>query len=96
MRQLLTGKMLKVDPTNSTALSGLITMYSKRQEFDKAHARIDQVLSSKPEQCLAALFESLVFSYQRNAQATEVELRKRIELDLELHSRLPRFRNSLH
>ena len=72
---------LKVDSVNFAALNGLLTLYSQRQEFDKAHARIDQVLNSYPNNASLHYLKGLVYSSQRNAQATEAELRKAIELD---------------
>jgi len=72
---------LKVDSVNFAALNGLLTLYTQRQEFDKAHARIDQVLNSYPNNASLHYLKGLVYSSQRNAQATEAELRKAIELD---------------
>src|SRR5215212_7799651 len=39
---------LHVDATNFDALNGLINLYARNQELDKAHARIDQALSGYP------------------------------------------------
>ena len=36
---------LKVDATNFDALNGLITLYARTQQIDKAHAQIDQALA---------------------------------------------------
>jgi len=72
---------LKLDSVNFTALSGLIGLYSQNQEFDKAHARIDQALNSYPNNASLHYLKALVYSYQRNAQGAEPELRKTIELD---------------
>jgi len=72
---------LKLDPVNVGALSGLIALYSQKQEFDKAHARIDQALNSYPNNASLHYLKAQVYSLQRNGQATEAELRKTIELD---------------
>lgn len=72
---------LKIDSVNFVALGGLLTLYSQRQEFDKAHARIDQVLNSYPNNASLHYLKAQVYSFQRNTQATEAELRKTIELD---------------
>ena len=72
---------LKVDPINFVALSGILTLHSQKQEFDKAHARIDQVLNSNPNNASLHYLKGQVYSYQRNAQSTEAEFRKAIELD---------------
>ena len=39
---------LKIDGTNFVALNALTDYYGRKQEFDKGHARIDQALSSNP------------------------------------------------
>ena len=72
---------LKLDSVNFAALSGLIGLYSQRQEFDKAHARIDQALNSYPNNASLHYLKAQVYMLQHNAQATEAELRKTIELD---------------
>jgi tetratricopeptide (TPR) repeat protein len=72
---------LKVDATNFDALNGLITLYAKNQELDKAHARVDQALSAYPNVATLHYLKAQVYGYQHNAQSLEAELRKAIELD---------------
>lgn len=72
---------LKIDSTNFTALSGIITLHSKQKEFDKAHARIDQVLSANPNNASLHFLKAQIFGIQQNAQGAEAELRKTLELD---------------
>lgn len=72
---------LKVDSTNFIALNGLINLYWQRQELDKAHARVDQILSSYPNNASLHYLKAQIYGYQRNAQGAETELRKSLELD---------------
>lgn len=72
---------LNVDATNFDALNGLITLYAKMQQLDKAHARIDQALSSYPNLASLHYLKAQVYGYQQNAQMVEAELNKSLELD---------------
>jgi tetratricopeptide (TPR) repeat protein len=72
---------LKIDGTNFNALNGLLTVYVRNKEFDKAHARIDQVLGSFPNNASLHYLKAQVFAAGQNAQGTEAELRKTLELD---------------
>ena len=72
---------LRVDATNFDALSGLINLYARSQELDKAHARVDQALSAYPNVAALHYLKAQVYGYQRNAQSLEAELRRAIELD---------------
>lgn len=72
---------LRVDATNFNALTGLINLHAQRQEPGKAHARIDQVLSSYPNIASLHYLKAQVYGYERNAQGAEAELRKSLELD---------------
>ena len=72
---------LKVDATNFDALNGLITIYGKTQEVDKAHARIDQALAAYPNVASLHYLKGQAYAAQRNAQGAEAEFRRAIELD---------------
>ena len=72
---------LNVDATNFDALNGLITLYAKMQQLDKAHARIDQALSAYPNLASLHYLKAQVYGYQQNAQMVEAELNKSLELD---------------
>ena len=72
---------LKVDATNYVALSGIINQYAKSQELDKAHSRIDQVLSAYPNVAWLHFLKGQIYGYQSNAQAAEGEFRRAVELD---------------
>jgi tetratricopeptide (TPR) repeat protein len=72
---------LKIDSTNFNALNGLTNLYAQNQELDKAHARIDQVLSSNPNKATLHFLKAQVYGYQHNSQGAEAELRKTLELD---------------
>lgn len=72
---------LAVSSTDSGALGGLISVYARQKELGKAHARIDQALSSNPNSAVLHYLKATVYGYERNAQGAEAELRKSIELD---------------
>ena len=72
---------LNVDATNFDALNGLINLYAGSQQIDKAHARIDQALSTYPNVASLHYLKALVYGAQQNAQSFEAELNKALELD---------------
>jgi tetratricopeptide (TPR) repeat protein len=72
---------LSNDATNYDALNGLIALYSRNKEFDKAHARIDQVLASYPNIASLHYLKALIYGYQQNGQSIEAELNRALELD---------------
>jgi tetratricopeptide (TPR) repeat protein len=72
---------LKIDATNFDALNGLIDLYAKNNELDKAHATIDQALSAYPNLASLHHLKARVYGYQRNAQSVEAELNRALELD---------------
>lgn len=72
---------LKVDGTNFDAINGLLTLYARTKEVDKAHARIDQALASYPNNASLHYLKAQAFGFQHNAQSAEAELKKALELD---------------
>ena len=72
---------LAIDATNFNALNGLINLYARRNEIDKAHGRIDQVLSSYPNNASLHYLKAQVYGVERNQQGAESELQKTLELD---------------
>ena len=72
---------LNADATNFDALNGLITLYARNNEIDKAHARVDQALSSYPNMAALHYLKAQAYGYQQNGQAVEAELNKALELD---------------
>jgi tetratricopeptide (TPR) repeat protein len=72
---------LKLDGVNFTALSGMVGMYAADQEFDKGHGRIDQAISTSPNNASLHFLKAQIYGYQHNAQGAEAELRKTLELD---------------
>ena len=72
---------LKIDPSNFAALNGLINFYSSKQDFDKAHGRIDQALNSNQNSAALHYLKAQVYGFQHNGQGAEAELRKSLELD---------------
>ncbi|HEY0762128.1 MAG TPA: tetratricopeptide repeat protein [Pyrinomonadaceae bacterium] len=72
---------LKVDGTNFDALNGLLTLYARTQEIDKAQARIDQALAAYPNNASLHYLKAQAFGSQNNAQSAEAELKKALELD---------------
>ena len=72
---------LKVDATNFDALNGLITLYGKSQQLDKAHAQIDQALNAYPNMAALHYLKAQVYGYQQNAASVQAELNRAIEID---------------
>jgi tetratricopeptide (TPR) repeat protein len=72
---------LNVDATNFDALNGLITLYARSNQVDKAHGRIDQALSAYPNMASLHYLKAQVYGYQQNPQMVEAELNKALELD---------------
>ena len=72
---------LKVDATNFDALNGLITLYAKTQQIDKAHAQIDQALNAYPNMASLHYLKAQVYGYQQNGPSVEAELNKALQSD---------------
>jgi len=72
---------LNVDATNFDALNGLITLYARSQQLDKAHARVDQALNSYPNLASLHYLKAQVYGFQQNVPSVEAELNRALELD---------------
>lgn len=72
---------LKVDATNFDALNGLITLYVKSQQADKAHTQIDQALAKYPNMASLHYLKAQVYGFQQNASMVQAELNRAIEID---------------
>ena len=72
---------LNVHATNFDALNGLINLYARNKEIDKAHARVDQALSAYPNLASLHYLKSIVYGFQQNTQSLEAELKRALELD---------------
>ena len=72
---------LNVDATNYDALNGLITLYARSQEVDKAHARVDQAMNAYPNVAWLHYLKAQVHGFQQNTSGVEQELNKSIQLD---------------
>jgi tetratricopeptide (TPR) repeat protein len=72
---------LSIDSTNFNALSGLIRLYARNNELAKAHARIDQALSSYPTNASLHYLKAQAYGFERNSAQAEAELRKTLDLD---------------
>jgi tetratricopeptide (TPR) repeat protein len=71
---------LSISATDFNALNGLIALYG-RNESMKAHARIDQVLSSYPNNASLHYLKAQIYGFEGNQEGAERELRKTLELD---------------
>lgn len=72
---------LSIRATDAAALNGLINLYAQRKELDKAHARLDQVLGTYPNDASLHYLKGTIYGFQGNPQGAEAELRKTLELD---------------
>lgn len=78
-------RALANDGVNFDALSGLINVLSREKQFERAHQRLNGVIEANGAQTdvLPALYylNAKVFTWQKNFEAAETELRKAIEID---------------
>ena len=72
---------LSIDGTNFNALSGLIRLYAQKNELNKAHARIDQVVNAYPTNASLHYLNAQAYGFERNSSQAEAELRKTLDLD---------------
>lgn len=72
---------LKTDATNFDALNGLITLYGRSQQVDKAHAQIDQALSQYPNVAALHYLKAQAYGYQQDVASIEASLNKALEID---------------
>ncbi len=72
---------LAVDAVNFNALSGLMELFARQKQGDKARARIDQALASSPNNASLHFLKAQVFGMEQNQQGAEAELRRALELD---------------
>jgi tetratricopeptide (TPR) repeat protein len=76
---------LAADAKNFDALSGVIGILNRQQQFAQAHAKIDEFLARNADRkdVSAALhyLKSDIFIAEKNADAAEAELKKAMELD---------------
>jgi tetratricopeptide (TPR) repeat protein len=72
---------LRVDATNFAALNGMIGVYARSNELDKAHARVDQALSSYPNISWLHYLKGHIHRMQNNGSAAEGEFRRALEID---------------
>ena len=72
---------LNVDATNFDALNGLLTLYARDKQIDKANTRIDQALNAYPNVASLHYLKAQVHYFQGNAQGFEAELNRALEID---------------
>ena len=72
---------LSIDAVNYGALNGLISLYARQNELDKAHSRIDRALASYPNNASLHFLKAQIYGVQRNAAGAEAELSKALQLD---------------
>jgi tetratricopeptide (TPR) repeat protein len=72
---------LRVEATNFDALNGLISLYARSQQIDKAHAVVDQAISAYPNVAPLHFLKAQAYAFQKNGDGMEAELNKAVELD---------------
>jgi tetratricopeptide (TPR) repeat protein len=72
---------LSIDGVNFNALTGLIRLYARKKELNKAHARIDQIMTAYPANASLHYLKAQIYGFEQNSGQAEVELRKTLELD---------------
>jgi tetratricopeptide (TPR) repeat protein len=74
-------KALALDSANFNSLRGLINLYVRQNHPDLAHARIDQAISSQPNNASLHFLKGQIYGYERNVQGAESELRRTLDVD---------------
>src|SRR5881394_3459847 len=72
---------LAIDGANFNSLRGLISLYAAQNRIDQAHARIDQAISSQPNNAALHFLKGEAYGFERNAQGAESEFRRALEID---------------
>jgi tetratricopeptide (TPR) repeat protein len=72
---------LSIDSTNFAALGGVINVYARLKQTDKAHARIDKALAANPNNASLHFLKAQIYGVEQNAQGAQAELTKALELD---------------
>jgi tetratricopeptide (TPR) repeat protein len=72
---------LNVDSTNFAALGGLINVYARLKQTDKAHARIDKAIAANPNNASLHFLKAQIYGVEQNVQGAQTELNKALELD---------------
>jgi tetratricopeptide (TPR) repeat protein len=72
---------LAIDGANFNSLRGLIGIYAAQNRIDLAHARVDQSLSTQPNNASLHFLKGQVYGFERNAQGAEAEFRRALEID---------------
>lgn len=80
-------RALTADAKNFGALSGLVNIFIKQNQFEQAHAKINQVIETAAQtgqnDASAALhyLNANVFTAQKNQESAEAELKRAMEID---------------
>jgi tetratricopeptide (TPR) repeat protein len=72
---------LALDSANFNALRGLVSLYAAQNHMDQAQARIDQAISSQPNNAALHFLKGEAYGFERNAQGAESEFRRALEID---------------
>jgi tetratricopeptide (TPR) repeat protein len=72
---------LAIDGANFNSLRGMIGIYAAQNRIDQAHARVDQSLSTQPNNASLHFLKGQVYGFERNAQGAEAEFRRALEID---------------
>jgi tetratricopeptide (TPR) repeat protein len=72
---------LAMNGAHFNSLRGLIMIYASQKRTDLAHARIDQAIASQPNNASLHFLKGRVYGYELNAQGSEAEFRRTLELD---------------
>jgi tetratricopeptide (TPR) repeat protein len=73
-------RALQIDNANFNAMDGLLKLYNRQGQFDRAHARVDQAIATRDNAGLHFL-KAQVYGVQQDAAGAERELRRTLELD---------------
>ncbi|MCY7375981.1 MAG: tetratricopeptide repeat protein, partial [Pyrinomonadaceae bacterium] len=77
-------KALTTDAKNFDALNGLVNIFIRQNQFEQAHAKINQIIETNAPTAVSAALHYLnanVYTAQKNSEAAEAELKRAMEID---------------
>jgi len=72
---------LAIDGAHFNALRGLTNIHAAQKRTDQAHARLDQAISSQPNNASLHFLKGRIYGFEMNAQGAESEFRRALEID---------------
>ena len=74
-------RALQIDNANFSAMDGLLKLYYRQGQFDRAHARVDQAIAARSDNAGLHFLKAQIYGLQQDAAGAERELQRTLELD---------------